>query len=431
MNATGILLRDRTMIMSTIVCLLGFGGFFLWSVTAPLAEGVTVFGQVVVDGERKVVQHLEGGIIERIEVREGDDVEAGDPLLVLTDVAAIAGRAEVSQDLLNAKASVARLDALMGQRDSFDFPQELADEVSAARLADIRIKQNALFEQQRSALTADVAVLTSRQQGLRESIRNRDVQIDSTLRSLEIVRDDLARKREFLEDRLITANQVTALEREEATLEGDLARLRTEQNQATSQIAETGRQISQARARFLERVSSELVDARSQVSQLEERLTTVRDVVNRSIITAPQSGKILNMAFSTPGGVVGPGEPILEIVPSYEGLIATVQLRPTDRDNVYEGLAVTTRLSGLKGWTSPNLPGEVTQVSADLKTSPDGSYSFYEARLVVDTDPLNDSGVEITPGMPVEAFVSSGETRTLMAYLIEPIEATFRRGARS
>jgi len=187
-------------------------------------------------------------------------------------------------------------------------------------------------------------------------------------------------------------------------------------------------QIAQTRAHFRENVNRQLVEERTKISEAQGQLVAAQDVINRKTIYAPQSGEILNLKFSTKGGIVRPGEAILEIVPRTQKVIAVLEIKPSDRDVVYTGLDVNTRLSGLNNWRAPMFVGEVLNVSADLKTSPRGDYNFYEARVLLNALETNDDEVEVIPGMPVESFVVSGHSRTLFEYIWEPISGTLRRG---
>lgn len=431
MTPRDIIMGDRLVRVSVYICLFAMGGFLLWAALAPMAEGVAAFGKVVVDNNRKVVQHLEGGIIEKILVREGDVVSAGQPLVVLADVAAFAGRDQLAQDLVNHQASVERLTALLDGKTTLEFSDMQDYGVNTEQLTESLARQKSLFEQQRRTLTADVDVLVSRKRSLADGANNKQSQIDNLKNALELLRNELELKRGYLKEQLIQADQVTRLEREEASMMGDLSRLTTDQQNDRSQALEIERQIIQARARFAEKITSDLLESRAKVTEMQERLSAAQDVVNRTTINAPQAGVVLNLKFSTTGGVVRAGEAILEIVPSESELIAVVQVRPADRDTVYEGLDVETRLSGLHSWQVPGLKGTVTNVSADLKTSPNGEFSYYEARVTIDAVTLAEMDIKVIPGMPVEAFINSGKTRTLFDYLFEPISAILRRGARS
>ena len=431
MTMTGLLRSDRVLRASAMTCLVALGTFLIWSAFAPLAEGITAYGKVAVENERQVVQHLEGGIIDTILVREGQRIKAGERLIVLTDIPALSGRDQTAEDYVDAQASIARLRALSASETSLTLPAIDNADVPTDRFEEIVSRQSSLFSQQRLTHAADIEVLRSRRDGFARSGQNTQNQINSIARSLAIVRADLAEKRGLLAERLIRAAEVTQLERDEAGLSGDMARLRTEQVDDRSQVIEIDREIAQTRARFDEKVSSDLLEGRTREAELRERLTAMRDVVSRTVITAPVAGTILNLKFATTGGVVRAGEPIMEIVPTGTALVATVEIRPVDRDTVYEGLKVKTRLSGLKSWSAPSLDGEVSQVSADLKTSPDGDYSYYEARVIIAAEDLAELDDAVLPGMPVEAFIFSGTERTFLDYLLEPITATLRRGARS
>ena len=429
------IMHDKTIRLASLICFLGFGGFMLWSALAPLAEGVVAYGKIVSENDRKTIQHLEGGIIEDILVREGDTVKAGDPLVVLTDVAALSGRNQTAQALVNARAAASRLQALLGEAtnwnpiDQSDLDEGLEEgDITSADLADILNRQKVLFIQQRQSYAADLSVLESRRNNFLSAANASQGQVDSLENELAIVRKDLVLRRQLLAEKLTQGDQVTRLERDEASMMANISRLRAQQLAANDQAEETRQQSQQTRAHFRENVNTQLVEERAKASEAQSALTAAQDVVNRKTIYAPQAGEILNLKFKTKGGVVRAGEAILEIVPTAKDVIAMLELKPSDRDVVYTGLDVNTRLSGLNSWRAPVLKGEVINVSADLKTSPRGDYQYYEARVLISSSGVKDSDADIMPGMPVEAFVVSGHSRTLFQYLWEPISGTLRRG---
>lgn len=431
MSVMSLIGSDRRLMTSFLVCALSLGGFLVWAGLAPLAEGVTAYGTVEVESDRKIVQHLEGGVIDQILIKEGDMVETGDPLMVLTGIAASAGRDQVTQDLVNHLASIDRFNALLAGEDEVTFtPLEADIEIEPDAHEQILARQRDLFAQQKRRLSADIRVLRSRADGLAETARNKQSQIESQRRSVEIIRDDLERKQSLLSENLVSGDAVIQLQRDLSNAERELFRLNAEQEENLIQAREVRNQIVQTEERFAEEVTQELLEARAIATDGGERLRAAQDVVNRTILFAPRSGEILNLKHSTVGGVVQPGEAVVEIVPRETQLVASLEISPVDRDGVYEGLRVVTRLSGFDSWRSPSLEGEIMDVSPDLKISPTGDYSFYEARVVLDLDALAESGISAAPGMPVEAFVLSGQTRTLLNYLVEPITAIFRRGAK-
>ena len=422
--------KSKTIKLGALICTFAFGGFVIWASLAPLAEGVVVYGKVAVENNRKTIQHLEGGIIQEILVREGDVVERGAPLMILTDVSVAAGRDQIAKELANAEATIDRLEALLSNKSTLTFRDLEQDIVPTDVLMTTRSRQREFFAQQQGKIQADIDVLESRRAGLVQRAENHEAQIESTRRARDLVQADVKRSQKLLEQRLIRALDLSGVERDEARLSSDLARLNSEQNTALAQADEITQQIIQTRAQFKEQVSADLVAARAEILSNRERLISAQDVVNRTTLYAPQSGEILNLAFSNAGAVVRPGETILEIVPDNQDLIATAEIQPSDRDSVYEGLSVEARLSGLKAWDSPLLAGTISDISADLKTSPDGRYSFYEAQITIGEEKLGELTTPLLPGMPIEAFIFSGEKRTFLEYLLEPVNATMRKGAR-
>lgn len=429
-NPYAKIFASKTIKVGAVICSIAFGGFLVWASLAPLAEGVVVYGKIAVENNRKTIQHLEGGIIQDILVKEGDVVNINDPLMVLTDVSVAAGRDQVAKELANSEASIDRLEALLSGTKKVTFRELDRNEVPETVLFTTHARQRELFDQQSGKLGADIDVLVSRRNGLIERASNHEAQIQSTERAQTLVQTDIDRSRKLLEQRLIRALDLSGLERDEARLSSDLARLRSEQSTARAQAAEITQQILQTKAQFREKVSEDLVIARAEMLSHRERLISAQDIVNRTTIYAPQSGEVLNLAFSNAGAVVRPGEVILEIVPNNQDLIATAEVNPADRDSVHEGLKVQARLSGLKAWDSPLLEGTISDISADLKMSPDGRYSYYEAQFKIGQEQVETLDAPLIPGMPVEAFIFSGEKRTFLEYLVEPVVATMRKAAR-
>ena len=434
MTSWRIIFRDKAIIFACFVCFIGFSFFAVWSSFAHLAEGVVAYGNIVSENDRKTVQHLEGGIIEEILIREGDEVEVGAPLMILTDVAALSGRNQTAQSLVNAKVSADRLNALLNGQSWQPFSDQNQKtfykdlNIDETEFKNILTRQRNLFRQQIQAYIADISVLEKQRNNFIDSANAKQGQIDSLSDALNIVRKDLQLHKKLLAEKLTSAGVVTRLERDEATFIADISRLRAEQEAAKAHAGEMVQQIAQTRAHFRENVNRQLVEERTKISEAQGQLVAAQDVINRKTIYAPQSGDILNLKFSTKGGIVRPGEAILEIVPRTQKVIAVLEIKPSDRDVVYTGLDVNTRLSGLNNWRAPMFVGEVLNVSADLKTSPRGDYNFYEARVLLNAVETDEDEVEIIPGMPVESFVVSGHSRTLFEYLWEPISGTLRRG---
>ena len=422
------LLQDSAVRWAGLVCFIGFFGFLIWAGFAPLAQGVIAYGQIQVENERKVVQHLEGGIIDTIHVVEGESVREGAPLITLTSVAAQSGREQYAQQLATAWIGIDRLTALLSEEEDWTVGARVYDVPLRTLSHETLIqRQKELFLQQSLSFEADLDVLIQRRSNARQAARAISAQISASQVERTLVEEDLALKRQLLAEQLIQATEVTALERDLAALNVRISGFEANRQNAQLEANEIARQIDQARARFREETNNELEALRSEATQAQQSLDAAQDVVNRTVIYAPQSGEVLNLKFATKGGVVKAGEAIMEIVPDTSAVIAVLEVHPGDRDVVHQGLQVRAQLSGLNSWRSPKLTGEVRLVSADLKTAQNGNYQYYEARVQLDEMSVSDGAIEILPGMPVEGFIVSGHSRTLLEYLLEPINGTLRR----
>lgn len=417
---------------SALICMLGLGGFLVWAGFVPLAEGVPASGQVVVENSRQVVQHLEGGIIHELLVRDGDHVEAGQPLLTLQETASLSVRDEIMQDIASLTGSLQRLLALRDGQDEPDFSALDDMPLGDDQRTEVLERQRDLFRQQRQAYQADIAVLTARRDGARSSRELRAQQVTLTRRVLVAAQGQLALLRERVDRQMARLDELRAMERDVASLEAEISRLQTDTQAAANLEQDLEGQIAQAEATFARQVSTDQLDVRTQLQQAEERLNSAQDILNRSVIIAPVAGEILNLRFSTRGGVVRPGEAILEIVPEAGEITASVRIRPNERAAVYQGQAVRTRVTAFKSWMTPELDGAVVSVSADLKTDQVTGAPYYEVRVMIpDSELVKLGDREIIPGMPIEVFIYSGRSRTTLDYLFEPIGESLFRGARS
>ncbi|WP_323761807.1 HlyD family type I secretion periplasmic adaptor subunit [Maricaulis sp.] len=431
-DQTSRILADGFVRNSALICLIGLGGFLAWAGLAPLAEGVPAAGQIVVENDRQVVQHLEGGIIHELLVRDGDQVDAGEPLLTLQETASLAVRDELLQEIATLTGSQQRLAALRAGLDEPDFSPLDALDLTADQRQAVVTRQSDLFRQQTQSFQADIAVLTARRDGARSSRALHAQQIRVTQRVIAAAEDQLSLLRDRYERQMARLDELRGMERDVAALEADISRLRTDAQQAATLEQDLDGQIAQTEAAFLRQISADQLEVRSQLEQAGERIAAAQDVLNRSVVVAPLSGEVLNLRFATRGGVVRPGEAILEIVPAVGEMTASVRIQPADRAAVYEGQAVRTRLTAYKSWMTPRLDGEVISVSADLKTDQNTGVSYYEVRIRIPADQAARLGeLDVIPGMPVEVFIFSGSSRTTLDYLLEPISESLFRGART
>jgi len=419
---------DRAIFLSALACAIGLGGFLAWASIAPLEEGVVARGQLVVSGDRKQIAHFEGGIVADVHVAEGAVVQSGDLLVTLEGVQSESARDEIAQDLVGNLMSLARLEAL---RDGVEEPAfDPSWEVMAPTVAqEIQEQQHRLFTQQRQSYLAERSVLTTRLAAETGRAKDTNVQLTAVRANFEVARRDLQMRREALAERLDIVANVQRAEREVLALEAELARLTRERNTASRSAKETEDLIAELSARFKRTIEEEAATASREALALQQRLAANDDRLDRTQIYAPISGIVLGLEANTIGGVVRPAEPIMEIVPDSDELVALLRLPPTDREAVQSGQRVEAQLSAYKQYRVPRISGEVLLVSADLREDPLTGDQYYEARVLLDPETLRGlPSVELVPGLPVDAFIASGRSRTFLDYALEPISATVREG---
>ena len=415
----------------SIACLIGFGGFMIWGGLAPLEEGIAASGQVVVEDNRQVVQHLEGGLVRDIRVREGQIVQQGDVLVVLEKTAALSTRDQVIQEYAARAATVARLRALQSGARRPDFSVLEDIELGDIERANIIRRESELFDQQKNALKADIAVLQARIKAAEQTSASRSNQIDIAQKSLDSAVSEREVIREVFAKKLARKDRVTQVDRLVANLEGDIARLKSDRENAQATMLDHEAQIAQARARASREIAQDLLETNASLLAAEEQLNAAQDILNRSEIISPVSGEVLNMSFATIGAVVKPAETLMEIVPDIGEVTAAVQIAAVDRSSVHEGQSVRTQFTSYKGWQAPRLNGEIIDISADLKIDPITALSYYEAKIrVPKSELIGIEDLDILPGIPVDVFIYSGKSRTLMDYIFEPLGESLYRGLR-
>jgi HlyD family secretion protein len=415
--------------MAVLILLVGaFGG---WGATAPLAGGAVANGVISPDGSRRTIQHLEGGIIAEILVRDSDTVAAGAPLLVLEDTQARANHDVLQSQYWQLSATQARLVAEQLGRDKIEFPHELQAASNIAEVSEFLDAQRQLFATRREALASRKRVLDQRIRQTRDQIRGLQAQLASALQRIEITEDELKAKEYLLAQSLIAKPPVLALRRTRAEIEGSGGEYRASIAQAEEQIGQTEMELIALDAVRADEIAGELDKVRGELGKVREPLTASEDKLKRTIVTAPVSGTIVDLHFKTRGGVIRPGDPILDIVPVEEELLIDARVAPTDIDVVYPGLPAQVHLTPYSKRRLPQIEGKVRSVSADSLRDERTGTSYYLARVEVDRDQLRrlDKDVQLVPGMPAEVMIVT-EERTLLEYLLQPFLDVFRRGLR-
>lgn len=401
-----------------------FGVFGVWSALAPLDGAAFAPGTVTVKSYNKVVQHLEGGIVAEILVRDGDLVEAGQPLLTLDDTQARASLEVVNSQYVALKMREARLISERDGLSKVEYPAALA--LSTANAAQEVDAQNQLFEARLDSNEGRMQILEQRVTQLQNQVRGMEA-LQATKEALaNSFAEELQDTQKLLEQGFSEKTRLREAERSFASFSGEAAELTANIAATRVQIGETDLQILQLKSDFHNEVVSELSEVQTSLKDASERLTALRDVVSRTSITAPDAGIVNGMRVHTVGGVISPGSPIAEIVPGNDELVIQASVSPVDIDRVSEGQEARIRFSTF-GSRAPTFFGTLINLSADAMTNESTGASFYLARIELSTDSQEELGdLVLMPGMPAEVFINTG-SRTFLQYLFKPLSNAVAR----
>jgi HlyD family secretion protein len=419
----------RYVVLGLLLIVFIFGGFLTWGATAPLAAAVIAPGSFVATGRNKIIQHLEGGIIQAILVREGDKVRKGQELVKLDETAARANTRQLLLRWLRLEATQSRLQAEARGEANYVTPPALAD-----RLADPEIK--AINDGQRENFRSARAKLRNELQVLQENITALEFQKDGLLgqvaaleRQKKLLRSEVEAKDALARKGILARSTVNTLERAVADADGDLARLHSDISVAEAQIDRYGKQIEQTRDTAQQAALDEMQSVDAELDAVREEIRGAQDVLERTSIKAPVDGTVIRMYYHTPGGVIESGKPIMELLPADVPLIIEAQIPRLQIDEVHENQAAAVRLTALNQRTTPTLEGRVIYISADSIAETEGAWSdeVYLARVSIPADQIaRVHGFTPTPGMPAEIFIQTHE-RTFFEYLTKPIADSMAR----
>lgn len=399
----------------------GFLGFLGWAALAPLDKGVAVSGKVMVSGHRKVVQHPSGGIVERIDVRDGDKVAAGQVLIRLKETPLLGQAQSLRSQFYGSLASEARLNAERDGVASVSFPTELTALASEPEVASNLALQRQLFDSRRQALLLD-------QQGIDESIAGaeaqlrgvRDSQTSKVLQRTALA-EQLQGLRELAREGYIPRNRLLDSERVYAQVLGSISEDYGRIGQLQRQVLEMRLKIRQLAEEYQKEVRTQLADTRVRTEDLRNRLASAEFELANSQLRAPVAGIVVGLDVFTEGGVIKPGQALMEIVPQGEPLLVEARVPVELADKVHAGLPVELMFSAFSQSTTPRVAGEVMLVSADRQVDERTDEPYYTLRAqVTEAGMAQLAGLQIRPGMPVEAFVRTGE-RSMLNYLFKPL----------
>ena len=400
-----------------------------WASLTPLAEAAIAPGLLKVEGTRRTVQHFEGGIVREILVRDGDEVREGQVLVRLDQPQAAQQTETLRSQRWSLLAQDARLVAELAGAPTVEFPRDLLS-AGAARAQDAVAGQRALFEARRIALESQAMVLQARIEQFEAQIGSANSQRSAQTRMLALLRAEEENTAVLLRQGLARLPQLLAIQRQVASSEGNIADIGSQIDRSRAQIAESEREMRRLRDQRLQEVSTELREVRVRFAETEERLRAAEDVSTRLDIVAPESGTVLNLRIFTVGAVVRPGDPIADIVPQRDRLIAEVHVQPNDIEVIHPGLVAEVRLPAFKQRLVPYLHGHVTFVASDVTQDDRRGLAYYRVNIEIDQAQLDAlAGVQLRPGMMVEAQIRTGE-RSFARYLLQPIFDSFHRSFR-
>ncbi|QOZ22915.1 HlyD family type I secretion periplasmic adaptor subunit [Bradyrhizobium sp. CCBAU 51753] len=423
-------IRKHLIVGLAVVLILG-GGVGGWAAAVPISGALIAPGSVVVDSNVKKVQHPTGGVVGEVRVRDGDVVKAGDIVVRLDETVVKASLAIVVKTLNGLYARQARLEAEQQGRDKIVFPKQLTDQANDPDVRDIITNETKLFEVRVNGRTGQKAQLRERVTQLNEEISGLQAQEKAKDKEIELVKTELVGVRQLYEQHLVQITRLTTLERDSARLSGERAQYIASRAQAKGKITETELQVIQVDKDMLAEVSKDLRETNDKIGEFVERKVTAEDQLRRIDIRAPQDGVVLQSTVHTVGGVITAGDAIMMIVPKADDLSVEAKVNPADIDKLQVGQKTVLRLSAFNQRTTPELNGIVTRVSADVTTDQRTGQSYYTIRVSMPPEEVARLGseVKIIPGMPVEAFVQTGD-RTMMSYLMKPMHDQFMRSFR-
>lgn len=413
----------------TVVVLL-VGGMGVWAGTVDISGAVITHGAVVVETSEKKVQHPTGGVVGKILVRDGDRVRAGDILVQLSDTIPRANLAYVTKNLDELLARKSRLEAERDGSERIVLDPTLAVRMNDPEIAATVASEQRLFELRRVELSGNKARLRERIEQLHKQIEGYSSQETAKGREIELINDELVDIRSLVEMKLVLKSKLTEYEREATRIEGERAQLVSSMAQAREAIAEVELQILQLDKEFSSQTGSELREVEAKIDEFEERKVTAQDQLSRIDIRAPASGTVHQSTVHTVGGVISAGEPIMLIVPDTDTLTVEVKAAPQDIDQLSVGQGARLRFTAFNVRTTPETKGVVSMIAADVTRDQHTNEAYYLVRIKPEPDDLKKLGpVSLLPGMPVEAFIGTGDRRVI-SYLMKPLTDQMMRAFR-
>lgn len=419
------------LVLGFLGLLILLGGFGAWAWGARIAGAVVAPGQVEVELLRQVVQHPDGGVVDQILVREGQEVAAGAPLIRLDGTLLRTELAIVEGQYFEVLSRRGRLEAERADAAEVTFPEVLLETARSDPDARGLLEgQEALFNARRDTLTQSLEQLAKQAEQMQSQIEGIDAQSTAYARQRELIGEELTDTRSLLEKGLAQAPRVLALEREAAGLDGEMGKLTAARAQAETRITEIGIERLRLTAERREGAETELRDLGYRELELAERRRALTEQIARLEIRAPVSGIVHQLQVTTPRSVIRPADPILFLIPQDRPLLIVARVATTDVDEVRPGQSVVLRFSAFSARTTPEIDGVLDRISADAVVDPELRTAYYRAEIgIPEAERAKLGDLALVPGMPVEVYIQTGE-RSPLAYLMKPLTDYFTRAFR-
>lgn len=399
----------------------GFGGFLLWAALAPLDEGVPTEGMVTIDTKRKAVQHLSGGIIKAVHVKEGQFVKAGAPLLEIDEAATQANYESVRQRYLTLLAMEGRLIAEQSGADKITFHPDLLGAKDDPRVEVALANQESLFMARRSALRAELQSMDESIMGHEAAMRGYEGMLAGRKAQQGFIQEEMAGLRDLVAEGYAPRNNLLALERTAAETAGSIADLIGNIERSRRAVSELKLRKIQRQQEYRKEVDGQLAEVRGQVQAEADKFVAVRDELARTILRAPSEGQVVGLVAQTVGGVITPGQKVMDIVPQDEALLLETKVPPHLIDRVQPGRETDVRFSAFSHSPQLVVPGKVESISGDLLTDQQTGMTYYLARVSITAEGMKILGDrQMQAGMPAEVIIITGE-RSLLTYLLRPL----------
>lgn len=404
-----------------------FGVMGLWAAIAKVDKAVVASGWVSVETNKKTIQHLEGGIVKEILVKEGQHVNKDQPLVRLESTQAKANSDILYNQLMSALALEARLLAERDDKSKIQWPSEFKDYKQSPFLVKLVEDEDRQFQEREETLNGQISIIDSKRKQLRTEIDGIAIEKKSAEKQVDLINQELKSIKDLYKKQLVPTTRLLSMERELARLQGIIGKTITETAKAENSVSEMGIQIEQTKQKFKEDVATNLLDVRNKLSDFKQKNIVAIDVLRRIELKAPRSGTVQNLKAFTIGQVIRPGEPIMDIVPDDEALIIQAQFQPQDIDVVHDGQKAEIKFPAFHSRTLPTMEGVIETLSHDRLIDEASRQPYYLGTIVISkADIPSEYQTRLRPGMPAEIIVAAGE-RTVLNYLVSPLSSAIRK----